>query len=130
MQLILNIGKTHLMFFLIAIAVVMGIGLAVATVPTPVGHGADQVGSGTFSGTSGDSWTFPGDVCLEGEGTDCRNSWPTVNSSDSGCYETTSTGWGYTMTQCGPGYSMVGFLCVSRYDSGCQYYTIRCCPVR
>ena len=128
MHLVLNIDKTHLTFFLIAIAVVMGIGLTVATVPEPVGHGADQVGAGTFSGTAGDNWAFPGNVCLDG-GADCRNSWPTVNSSDSDCYVTRCEAmWGYTMTQCDPGYVMVGFLCVSRYDSGCQWYDIKCCP--
>jgi len=127
MQIVLNIDKIHFMFFLIAVAAVMGIGLVVATAPTP-GHGADQVGPGTFSGTADDDWAFPGDVCLD-EGADCRSSWPTVESDDDGCYETSSTAWGYTMTQCDPGYVMVGFLCISRYDSGCQGYTIRCCPI-
>ncbi len=57
MKLTVNIEKMRLVFFLAGIVVVMGIGLATAFVPTPVGHGADQVGAGTFAGGGG--YVFP-----------------------------------------------------------------------
>jgi len=45
------------------------------------------------------------------------------------CREIKSVIWGYTMNTCASDEFMNGFLCNNRHDSGCQYYTIKCCKL-
>jgi len=68
MQLVVNVDKNHLIFFLIAIIVVMGIGFAVAVVPSPVGHSLTEI-EGYISGDT-DLQESLGKFC-QSDGTGC-----------------------------------------------------------
>ena len=75
--------------------------VAYATIPNP-GHSANQIGSGTFSGTSSDVWSFPGKVgigttnpltglMVEEDNGNGWSSWFRASSSSSGVVLGTKT---------------------------------------
>jgi len=66
MQLTVNIDKTNFVFLLIAVFVVMGIGLAVATTPNP-GHDVSELDfTGGFTVPNGDIVISSGNVLIKG----------------------------------------------------------------
>jgi hypothetical protein len=62
MKVKIDIKKKHIAYLIISIAIVGGISYAVAQSSPNPGHDPQQIGPGTFFGSSSDTWEFPGTV--------------------------------------------------------------------
>ncbi len=119
MQLTINIEKNHLIFFLIAIVVVMGAGLAVGygtTNPSNFGHTPSEIDPGTFAG--GGNYIFPdtSDVQVEGQlclNDTCKSSWINFSTVCNNCGisswwgKASSGGFSMTHPTCPEGYTLI-----------------------
>jgi len=67
MKIEVSITKQHIVSMVLAVAIVAGIGYAIAQTSAPnPGHSPSEIGPGTFAGSSSDTWIFPGNVDVVG----------------------------------------------------------------
>lgn len=62
----IEVKEKHFLFLVGVLAMVSAVGIATGQTGPDPGHSPSEIGPGTFSGTSSDSWTFPGSVGVGG----------------------------------------------------------------
>lgn len=62
MVFVIELKESHFLFIIGLLAIISAIGIATGQSGPNPGHSPSEIGSGTFSGSSGDTWVFPGMV--------------------------------------------------------------------